>query len=79
MVVDGLWSAVGSTNFDDRSFQLNDEVNIGVLDPNIAAQLRAAFAADLRYARQRHFDEWENRSWWHKFVDGLAYLGRSQL
>lgn len=79
MVVDGIWSSVGSTNFDDRSFQLNDEVNIGVLDPNIAAKLRAAFAADLRHARQRQFQEWENRSWWHKFIDGLAYLGRSQL
>jgi len=79
MVVDGIWSSVGSTNFDDRSFQLNDEVNIGVLDPKVAAQLRADFQADLRYARQRTFKEWENRSWWHKLTDGLAYLGRSQL
>jgi len=79
MVVDGIWSSVGSTNFDDRSFQLNDEVNIGVLDPNVAAQLRADFQNDLRYARQRTFKEWENRPWWHKLTDGLAYLGRSQL
>jgi cardiolipin synthase A/B len=79
IVVDGLWSSVGSTNFDDRSFQLNDEVNIGIVDPAIAAQLRAAFQDDLRHARQRHFQEWQNRSLWHKFIDGLAYLGRSQL
>jgi cardiolipin synthase len=79
MVVDGIWSAVGSTNFDDRSFQLNDEVNIGVLDPNVAAQLRAAFTADLAYAKERKFEEWQNRSLWHKLVDGVAYLGRSQL
>jgi len=79
IVVDGVWSSVGSTNFDDRSFQLNDEVNIGLVDPLIAAQLKSAFQADLRHARQRHFEEWQNRSLWHKFVDGLAYLGRSQL
>jgi cardiolipin synthase len=79
IVVDGVWSCVGSTNFDDRSFQLNDEVSIGVIDPAIAAQLRAAFDADLRHTRERKFDEWKNRSLWHKTVDGVAYLGRSQL
>ncbi|HEX6097907.1 MAG TPA: cardiolipin synthase [Thermoanaerobaculia bacterium] len=79
MVVDGLWSAVGSTNFDERSFELNDEVSIGVVDPAIAAQLRNAFIADLKYAKQRKFDEWKDRGVWHKTVDGVAYLGRSQL
>ncbi len=79
MVIDGLWSSVGSTNFDDRSFQLNDEINVGVLDARLAAELRAAFAADLRHAKQRSFDEWQDRSLWHKTVDGVAYLGRSQL
>lgn len=79
MIVDGVWASVGSTNFDDRSFQINDEVNIGVLDANIAAQLRAAFVADLRHARERKFGEWKDRSLWHKLVDGVAYLGRSQL
>ena len=79
MVVDGLWSAVGSTNFDERSFELNDEVSIGVVDANIAAQLRAAFFADLKHARERKFDEWKDRGLWHQTVDGVAYLGRSQL
>ena len=65
IVVDGIWSCIGSTNFDDRSFQLNDEVSVAVLDRNIAQQLRAAFADDLRDAEQRHFDEWSHRSlWW---------------
>ncbi len=79
LIVDGVWSSVGSTNFDDRSFDLNDEVNIAVMDPAIAAQLRAAFFDDLKYAKQRNLEEWRNRGSWHKFVDGLAYLGRSQL
>jgi cardiolipin synthase len=79
IVVDGIWSCVGSTNFDDRSFQLNDEVSIGVLDPAIAAQLRAAFVADARFARPVNFNAWQDRSVWHKLQDGVAYLGRSQL
>jgi cardiolipin synthase len=79
IVVDGLWSCVGSTNFDDRSFQLNDEVSLGVIDAAIASQLRAAFFQDLRQTRERKFDEWKDRSLWHKTIDGVAYLGRSQL
>ncbi len=79
LVIDGVWSCVGSTNFDDRSFQLNDEVSIGVIDPAIAGQLRTAFMNDLRNTRERRFEEWKERSWWHKLKDGVAYLGRSQL
>jgi cardiolipin synthase len=79
LIVDGYWSCVGSTNFDDRSLQLNDEISMGIVDPNIAAQLRGAFNDDLRYSKERHFEEWKNRGLWHKTVDGLAYLGRSQL
>ena len=79
IVVDGVWSCVGSTNFDDRSFQLNDEISLGVLDRNVANGLRTAFASDLRTARERHLDEWRHRSLWHKLIDQLAYLGSSQL
>lgn len=79
LIVDGLWTSVGSTNFDDRSFQLNDEVNVGLVDPAIAAQLKAAFNEDLRYARRVNLEAWKDRSLWHKLVDGVAYLGRSQL
>jgi cardiolipin synthase A/B len=79
IVVDGVWSCVGSTNFDDRSFQLNDEISMGVLDPAIAGQLIAAFNDDVQHARERHFDEWQHRSLWHKLVDGIAYLAHGEL
>jgi cardiolipin synthase A/B len=79
IVVDGVWSCVGSTNFDDRSFQLNDEISMGVVDPAIAAGLRAAFANDLRQASQRTYAQWHSRGLWHKLIDQLAYLGSSQL
>jgi cardiolipin synthase len=79
MIVDGVWSCLGSTNFDSRSFNLNDEISIAVLDPHIAAQLRAAFNDDLRYAHERHLDEWAHRPFWHKAMDGLAYLAHGEL
>ncbi len=79
IIVDGVWSCIGSTNFDRRALQLNDEVSMGVLDPALAAQLKAVFEDDMRFAEERHFDEWELRGLWHKAEDGLAYLASSQF
>jgi cardiolipin synthase len=79
VVVDGTWFCVGSTNFDDRSFQWNDEISMGVLDAAIAQQLRAAFADDMRFAMQRSYEEWAHRPLWHKLIDQIAYLGSPQL
>jgi cardiolipin synthase len=47
MTVDGMWNVVGSTNFDHRSFALNDEVNLAVLDRELAATIEADFFEDL--------------------------------
>ena len=79
MIVDGTWSCVGSTNFDDRSFKLNDEISVGIVDRGIAAQLRQAWDADLKFCKERKFEEWKNRGLWHKLRDGLAYSTNSQL
>jgi cardiolipin synthase len=51
MTVDGLWNVVGSTNFDHRSFALNDEVNLAVLDRELAATIEADFFDDLEQSR----------------------------
>src|SRR5437870_3146940 len=66
IIVDGIWSCVGSTNFDDRSFQLNDEVTIGFTDRRIAQKLRKAWRDDLRFAEEIHFEEWRSRAATHK-------------
>jgi cardiolipin synthase len=79
IIVDGAWSCVGSTNFDRRALQLNDEVSMGVLDPGLAAQLKAVFENDMQFAKERKFDEWEHRGLAHKALDGLAYLASSQF
>jgi cardiolipin synthase A/B len=62
-VVDRLWAVVGSTNFDNRSFGLNDEVNLAVLDAGFAALLERDFAADLAQAKPVTLEEWRRRSW----------------
>ncbi|HEX9162348.1 MAG TPA: cardiolipin synthase [Thermoanaerobaculia bacterium] len=79
MIVDQMWSCVGSTNFDDRSFQLNDEVSVGFPDPDIARQLREKFFEDMREAVEVDFDQWRNRPWSHKLLDGAAFLARHEL
>jgi cardiolipin synthase len=61
MVVDGVWASVGSTNFDNRSFALNEELNLTVYDAGIARRLEAAFEDDLRYARKISYEEWNSR------------------
>ena len=52
MTVDGQWNVVGSTNFDHRSFALNDEVNLAVLDRDLAATIDSDFFEDLQQSRQ---------------------------
>jgi cardiolipin synthase len=61
LVVDGVWSVVGSTNFDNRSLELNDEINVGIADRNLAARLTQDFEADLRRSRQLKLNEWRAR------------------
>ena len=61
MVVDGAWSVLGSTNFDNRSFGLNDEVNVAILQRTLAAQLEADFAADLLQCLAVKIEEWRRR------------------
>ena len=52
MTVDGQWSVAGSTNFDHRSFALNDEVNLAVLDRNLAVGIESDFFDDLKQSRK---------------------------
>ncbi|HYX25245.1 MAG TPA: phospholipase D-like domain-containing protein, partial [Thermoanaerobaculia bacterium] len=79
MIVDGLWSLVGSTNFDDRSLNINEEASVGLVDRGVAAELEAAFARDLRDCRQLAAASWNHRSLWHKLEDRLSYLLNDQL
>ena len=79
MVVDGLWSSVGSTNFDNRSFALNDEANLNVLDTVFAARQEAIFEEDKTHARQVTLEMWRNRPRMERFKEWLSGLLRAQL
>jgi cardiolipin synthase len=72
LIVDGLWSVVGSTNFDNRSFGLNDEVNLAVLDPGTAERLRLDFAADTDNSRELTLVEWRKRPILQKLTERLG-------
>jgi cardiolipin synthase len=61
LVVDELWSVVGSTNFDNRSFGLNDEVNLAACDAELARRLIEDFAGDLSQSRPISHREWRRR------------------
>lgn len=79
MIVDDLWVSVGSTNFDTRSFRLNDEINLNVYDEGFAKIEREVFEADKRDCRLYTLDEWENRSAKDKALDRFAWLFRAQF
>jgi cardiolipin synthase len=62
LIVDGLWSVIGSTNFDNRSFGLNDEVNLAAMDRDLAQRLMVDFENDLGRSRCIDLPEWNRRS-----------------
>ena len=62
LCVDGLWVVVGSTNFDNRSFGINDEVNLAVRDAAVAARFENDMALDLDQSRRVSLEEWNHRS-----------------
>jgi cardiolipin synthase len=62
MTVDGTWSVFGSANFDNRSLELNDEMNMAVSDPVLAARLREDFERDLTRAKRLDPAAWRHRS-----------------
>lgn len=79
LVVDSLWSSVGSTNFDNRSFRLNDEANLNVYDSEFARRQVRIFHDDLKQSRRMTYDEWAARPWREKLKDRAAELLNSQL
>ncbi|MBA3505886.1 MAG: cardiolipin synthase B [Betaproteobacteria bacterium] len=79
MIVDERWTSVGSTNFDSRSFSVNDEANLNIYDTEFARAQVRIFDEDLRHSRRITLEEWENRPWSDKVLDALAGLFSSQL
>jgi cardiolipin synthase len=79
LVVDDLLVSVGSTNFDNRSFSLNDEANLNVLDHAFARSQVDVFDDDWRHAKLISLAAWEGRPWSAKMMGKMASLVGSQL
>ena len=79
MIVDSVWTSVGSTNFDNRSFRLNDEANLNVYDRTFAATQIADFEADRSRAQRITLQAWQHRPWYEKLIEHTAALLRTQL
>lgn len=79
MIVDDMWVSAGSVNFDDRSFKINDEANLNVLDRGLAATLTRSFELDKSKSRRLTAEEFKSRNIFSKFFDHFFGLFRSQL
>jgi cardiolipin synthase len=79
MVVDGAWSTIGSSNFDERSFRLNDEVNVNVYDDGIAKQMETMFFEDLARSREITLRRWFKRPAMERLKERLAGVFKPQL
>ncbi|HEY7159781.1 MAG TPA: phospholipase D-like domain-containing protein, partial [Acidobacteriota bacterium] len=72
--IDGVWSVVGSTNLDHRSFGLNDEVNLIAFDPELASTLESHFVKDRAESSPVSYGEWERRPFWERLHELLGWV-----
>jgi cardiolipin synthase len=80
LVIDGVWAHVGSTNLDSRSFDINEEAGVGIIDEGIAAELKAAFEDDLKDCEEMQAESWDRGyHLWHRAIDRACYLLSGQL
>ncbi|MGF6571475.1 cardiolipin synthase [Paraburkholderia sp. GAS333] len=79
LIVDEYLVSVGSTNFDSRSFKLNDEANLNIYDRDFAKQQTATFADDITKSRQVTFEAWTHRPLTEKLIEKCVRLLDTQL
>jgi len=79
MVIDGMLATVGSTNLDNRSFALNEEIDLVVHDAGIARQLETSFAEDLNHSTEVTYEAWKSRPLSEKILDLFTLLIEEEL
>jgi cardiolipin synthase len=79
MVVDGIWTTIGSSNFDDRSFRLNDEVNVNVYDEGVAKQVEQMFFEDVERSHEITTRKWLRRPVFDRLKESFAGVFKRQL
>ena len=78
MIVDGAWSVVGSTNLDNRSFGINDEINVAILNPEVAAKLTRDFDEDIAHSRHISLDQWQKRGVFERILELIGWVFERQ-
>jgi cardiolipin synthase len=79
IVVDGVWSTIGSTNFDNRSFALNQEINLTVYNSGIAQRMEQIFQEDLKYSQRITYEQWRSRGFYERLIEMFGFPIREQL
>lgn len=79
VIIDEHWTTIGSSNFDERSFRLNDESNLNVYDNGFALRQIKDFTEDLSRSRSITLKEWQARPWYDKVKDWAANVFRTQI
>jgi cardiolipin synthase len=74
LIVDGLWAVLGTTNFDNRSFEHNDEVNVALRDEAVARRLLDDYEQDLRDSDEITLEAWRRRPLWEKIVGPFVWI-----
>jgi cardiolipin synthase len=74
LIVDGIWSVLGTTNIDNRSFEHNDEVNIAMRDPAVAARLLEDYTRDISESDEITLERWRRRPLWEKIVGPFIWI-----
>lgn len=78
LVIDGVWSVVGSTNFDNRSFGLNDEINLAAFERKLSERLQHDFTADVAASRQISYEHWRRRSVFERAPELVGWVFERQ-
>jgi cardiolipin synthase A/B len=74
LIVDGEWAVLGTTNFDNRSFEHNDEVNVAMLDRDLAARLLQDYECDIADSDEITLEQWRARPLWEKVVGPFIWI-----
>jgi hypothetical protein len=74
LIVDELWTVLGTTNIDNRSFEHNDEINVALRDPQVAARLLQDYEQDLRDSEEVTHERWRRRPLWEKVVGPFVWI-----
>ena len=79
MVIDGLFTLVGSSNFDSRSAEINEELDLAIYDAGFGEKMEAIFEKDLAQSKEYTLQDFKNRSLWERTTEWVALPFRSQM